>query len=323
MPSTDILPPRAKIALLICDPTKAEFITAYGNITTLFTALYTNLLARPTTGLVELTSDSKSTHIESILPGVQMPFDIEEFSAIDGHLPADIDAYTSVIVSGSACGVNDKEPWIQKLKKFLRDTATLHPKVKLMGICFGHQIISRAVFDLPVKANPEGWEIGPYKIDLNETGKVLFLGKESLMIEMFHHDAAERDAMSDASRTSKPDTKPAVTPLKASRSIIWGSTEKTKNQGIVCLTGDTLNSVDDIHIFTSQGHPEVTKEMAATLVDLFEQDIDKNAVKEARKLIAAFEGDLDQDYIALLMWALSTGQSYVFPTASSLKTSSS
>ena len=49
------------------------------------------------------------------------------------------------------------------------------------GICFGHQIISRAVFDLPVKANPEGWEIGPYKIDLNETGKVLFLGKESLV----------------------------------------------------------------------------------------------------------------------------------------------
>ncbi|KAH7905957.1 class I glutamine amidotransferase-like protein [Hygrophoropsis aurantiaca] len=294
-----------KTALLICDPTHEDFITAHGNITNLVTELFKNFANR------------------SLLPGLvsqSLHDGIHEFNALGGELPENVAEYNSVIVSGSACGVNDKEPWIQKLTEFLRDTATNHPKVKLIGICFGHQIISNAVFDLPVKANPKGWEIGPYKIDLTETGKVIFMGKESLTIELFHHDAVFSEAPpapaapSAPEAPSTPEAPPPPPPETVIRTTkIWGKTEKTDNQGIVSWTGSTLNSVDDIHIFTSQGHPELTQEMTSTLINLFEgKGIEKHAADEARKRVAAFKGDLDQDALALLMWALSTGNGKAF-----------
>ncbi|KAH7903568.1 class I glutamine amidotransferase-like protein [Hygrophoropsis aurantiaca] len=316
MPSDDI-PPRAKIALLICDPTHEKFIEDHGNINALFTGLYTNLVTllngeEPAAGM-------KRTRLDLFLPEVitMKAFDVDEFDVIGGELPDDVAEYDSVIVSGSAHGVNDKDEWILELTKFLHDTAENHPQVKLIGICFGHQIISRAVFDLTVKANPEGWEIGPYEIDLINVGTALFPGRESLTIEMFHHDAVGNTSNGNTDEASS-DT-PAVACMAAGEHVeIWGKTEKTENQGLVSLythkPGDEL-TVDDIHIFTCQGHPELTQKMTDTLLDLFEEDIDEKAVEEARERINAFKDSnraLDWHQIALLMWALSTGHPYEF-----------
>ncbi|KAH7904406.1 class I glutamine amidotransferase-like protein, partial [Hygrophoropsis aurantiaca] len=348
MPSDDI-PPRAKIALLICDPTHEKFIEDHGNINALFTGLYTNLVTllngeEPAAGM-------KRTRLDLFLPEVttMKPFDVDEFDVIGGELPDDVAEYDSVIVSGSAHGVNDKDEWILELTKFLHDTAENHPQVKLIGICFGHQIISRAVFDLTVKANPEGWEIGPYEIDLINVGTALFPGRESLTIEMFHHDAVfleepgastgsgaggassgggtsnsnSGNASNGAGNASNGNTSsgntsngntdeassdtPAVARMAAGEHVeIWGKTEKTENQGLVSLythkPGDEL-TVDDIHIFTCQGHPELTQKMTDTLLDLFEEDIDEKAVEEARERINAFKDSnraLDWHQIALL-----------------------
>lgn len=320
------LPPHSKIALLICDPTEKEFIESYGNITNLFTGLYTKLLIRLTGGVP--IPDLKSVRDHGILPEVMKSFRVDPYHALDGHLPTDVDAYDSVIVSGSAHGVNDGDTWILKLAGFLHDTATRHPKVKLIGICFGHQIISHAVFGLPVKPNPQGWEIGPYDVHLTDTGKVLFPGKDPLIIEMFHHDAvftsnqvAAMAAMCKATPYEAPGK--VVNGKKQGEVKIWGHSEKTQNQGIVSVTRDIHDrlNVDDIHIFTCQGHPELTQGMTTTLVDLFEHEIDKETVLEARARIAAFKGVLDWYQISLLMWALSTKHTYVFSTASSFNTS--
>ncbi|KAH7905958.1 class I glutamine amidotransferase-like protein [Hygrophoropsis aurantiaca] len=291
--------PQAKIALLVCDPTSDAFVEAHGDIPALFTGLYTTLFTRLTQG--QHTDDLKITRQGSFVTETMASFQgdtFRSFSVINGELPDDVDEYTAVIVSGSAVGVNDadKYTWIPKLADFLHDTATNHPKVKIIGICFGHQIICNSILKDSVQANPKGWEIGPCEVDLTETGKVLFPGKDSLAPEA-------------------PPSPPPETVIRTTKT--WGETEKTDNEGIVSWTGSTLNSVDDIHIFTSQGHPELTQEMTTTLVDLFEAEIDAKAVEEARKCVADFKGDLDRDYIALLMWALSTGHSYVFSNASS------
>ena len=79
-----------------------------------------------------------------------------------GELPAfgtDCDAY---VVSGSAAGVNDGLAWVDALAAFLR---SVRGRVRLIGICFGHQAIAHAFGGTIVKA-PQGWGLGLTRYDL-------------------------------------------------------------------------------------------------------------------------------------------------------------
>jgi len=46
-------------------------------------------------------------------------------------------------------------------------------RVRLMGVCFGHQIIGRAM-DQKVDRSDKGWEISVSPVQLTEKGKALF-----------------------------------------------------------------------------------------------------------------------------------------------------
>jgi GMP synthase-like glutamine amidotransferase len=70
------------------------------------------------------------------------------------------------------------DPWILKLVKFVQKVYTSTDK-PIVGICFGHQIIARAL-GAKVAVSPGGWEICVDRIDLNETGQKL-LGVPSLV----------------------------------------------------------------------------------------------------------------------------------------------
>lgn len=80
--------------------------------------------------------------------------------ALPAH-PADCEAY---VVTGSAAGVNDGLAWVESLAGFLR-TARGH--ARLVGICFGHQVIAHAFGGRVVKA-PQGWGLGLTRYDLAE-----------------------------------------------------------------------------------------------------------------------------------------------------------
>ena len=67
--------------------------------------------------------------------------------------PEDCEAY---IVTGSACGVYDPDPWIPDLMAFL---VQARDRAALVGICFGHQIMAQA-FGGKVIKSPKGWGIG-------------------------------------------------------------------------------------------------------------------------------------------------------------------
>jgi len=302
------LPPHANICLLICDPTKEEFIDSYGNITNLFTNLYTKLLLR-------LTREPSS-----VLPGpvVLKSFRIHPYNVVEGNFPDinTIDQFDSILVSGSANGVNDPDKWIEKLGDLLHTVAIKHSKIKLMGVCFGHQIISHAVFGGQVGANPKGWEIGPYEVVLNETGRQLFTGHKCLNIEMFHHDAvftsAQLQHFNQVVKAAPYDENVPKNEYK-----VWASTDATDNQGIIAMNKVAARSgrfdVDDIHVFTTQGHPELTQGMTSHLVDLFEDELDPDVVIDARKRIADFSGTLDWFQLSLVMWALTTKHSLSLP----------
>ena len=46
-------------------------------------------------------------------------------------------------------------------------------RVRLIGVCFGHQIIGRAL-DVKVGRSTDGWEVAVVPVDLTEKGKQLF-----------------------------------------------------------------------------------------------------------------------------------------------------
>ena len=93
-PSTQVVfPPHSKICFIVCDPTKAEFIDAYGDFTNLLTSMFTKLMLR-----------FSGLSASSLLPEVIKSFRIMPFKAFEGSFPdrATIDQYDSIIVSGSS-----------------------------------------------------------------------------------------------------------------------------------------------------------------------------------------------------------------------------
>ncbi|KAF5094136.1 hypothetical protein D0Z03_002175 [Geotrichum reessii] len=80
--------------------------------------------------------------------------------------PADkIDA---VLISGSKYNSYDDIDWINKLVDFIN--AAISKGVRVVGICFGHQVIGRAL-GAKIGVNPKGWEISATPMTLTDKGK--------------------------------------------------------------------------------------------------------------------------------------------------------
>ncbi|KQO54900.1 glutamine amidotransferase-related protein [Methylobacterium sp. Leaf85] len=92
------------------------------------------------------------------------PAEVTTFPVAEGRFPTSPEAFDAFVVTGSAAGVYDDLPWIAPLKSFLRD---LDGRAKLVGLCFGHQILA-AAFGGTVEKSAKGWGIGLHTYDLFE-----------------------------------------------------------------------------------------------------------------------------------------------------------
>ena len=82
------------------------------------------------------------------------------YNAEQADLPAHMDACDAYLITGSSHGVNDRLPWIAKLEDFVRQLH--HAQKKVIGICFGHQLIAKALGGKVIKS-PNGWGVGMSK----------------------------------------------------------------------------------------------------------------------------------------------------------------
>lgn len=167
-------------------------------------------------------------------------------------------------------------PWTKKLACFIKHIAEDHPLIRIMGVCYGHQIIARALGG-KVEVNEKGWEIGTYECKLTEEGRELlgYSQDDTLMRTQEVH----RDIV-----TVLPDD-----------FVNLASTEKTQYQGLAkryptdapplpSIAGTTAYMAFDIsdfqsdssgplpvrsaHILSVQGHPEFDEEIVTAIIDV-------------------------------------------------------
>ena len=85
-------------------------------------------------------------------------YDWRTYDVDGGELPAAPEDCAAYIVTGSAAGVYENDPWIGGLLDFLR---AARGRTKLVGVCFGHQAMAQA-FGGKVIKSPKGWGIGAH-----------------------------------------------------------------------------------------------------------------------------------------------------------------
>src|SRR5688500_15151707 len=83
-------------------------------------------------------------------------FDYASFDVAAGELPIDPASHDAWLITGSPAGVYEPLPWIGELKTFLRSAPR---SVRLVGICFGHQIMAEA-YGGHVEKSDKGWGVG-------------------------------------------------------------------------------------------------------------------------------------------------------------------
>jgi GMP synthase-like glutamine amidotransferase len=81
-------------------------------------------------------------------------FEIEAFDVQAGELP-DPGNHDAVLITGSPAGVYDDFPWIEPLMDFIRTAKDS----KMVGVCFGHQVMAEALGG-HVEKSDKGWGAG-------------------------------------------------------------------------------------------------------------------------------------------------------------------
>lgn len=199
-----------RIGILQCDATNENFRDEHGDYPGMFISLF-----------------------QSIDPELQ-------FTVFDVRLgqypqtPRECDAY---LITGSRFSVYDDEAWIHKLEKFVVELhSEKHP---LLGICFGHQMIPRALGGKTEKA-AQGWGVGVQSYRKTKTKSWLNPALENFSLLAVHQDQ--------------------VTELPEGAELIAES-EFCPNAAFM---------IDD-HILTFQAHPEFEKAYSKVLLVLREQ----------------------------------------------------
>lgn len=83
--------------------------------------------------------------------------EVEVFNVIQGQYPDDTQCYDAYLITGSKYDSFGAEPWIQTLREYV--LARYAAGDKLLGICFGHQLLALLLGGKTERAS-QGWGVG-------------------------------------------------------------------------------------------------------------------------------------------------------------------
>ena len=87
-------------------------------------------------------------------------FEVESFDVQAGELP-DPTSHGAYLITGSPAGVYEDLPWIAPLEEFIREAKDS----KMVGICFGHQVMAEALGG-HVEKSEKGWGAGLHRYEI-------------------------------------------------------------------------------------------------------------------------------------------------------------
>ncbi|WP_373236803.1 type 1 glutamine amidotransferase [Cohaesibacter celericrescens] len=106
------------------------------------------------------------------------------------QLPDTVDRCDAYIIGGSPFGVNDGLEWIDELAWFVRDA--FHARKRLIGICFGHQLINHALGG-KVEKSARGWGLGAYDVFFKQDLGEMKVGQTMALLAI-HQDQVIKPA---------------------------------------------------------------------------------------------------------------------------------
>lgn len=175
---------------------------------------------------------------ERVLGSVDAAIKFRHYNVELGEYPEELDECDGYVITGSKKSVYDDEPWILVLSTFVRQ---LHQRrKKIVGICFGHQLVAEA---LGGKTEPArgGWAVGVHENQI--------LKEQSFMdppVARFALVVSHKDQVSKLPEGAELLASSDFCPIAMFRI--------------------------DNHILTFQGHPEFTRAYSKDLME-FRQDI--------------------------------------------------
>ena len=95
-------------------------------------------------------------------------FQFQRYFVVDGQFPASVTEADGWLITGSRFGVYEDHAWIRQLEGFIRDVH--ETKVPMVGICFGHQVMAKALGG-HVEKFKGGWSAGATDYHFGSAGE--------------------------------------------------------------------------------------------------------------------------------------------------------
>ncbi|KAM0791697.1 hypothetical protein ACM66B_003970 [Microbotryomycetes sp. NB124-2] len=197
---------------------------------------------------------------------------------------SELEEIDAIIISGSFEDDSSSDTrWILRLAGFLIAVHDRLPRIRIVGICFGLQILARAFGPCKIVPNPKGWEIGSTKVNLSKLGKELIYGdsKDSpdhVMMQQIHADCAEK-CPDDFELLGWSDK----TPVQALAHLYdEDDVPDFRHSDQCCASSDPWRRV---HIIAFQGHPEWHEDIIIPFIDQYLESgaFDEQTAEEGRK----------------------------------------
>ncbi|KAL4571334.1 hypothetical protein LXL04_018092 [Taraxacum kok-saghyz] len=189
------------------------------------------------------------------------------YRVVDGEFPDmnELQDYDGFVVSGSPYDSYGDDDWILELCFLLQTLDSMQKKV--LGICFGHQVLCRALGGRVGKSQ-SGWDIGLRKV------KILKDFSPSNFLE---------------SLTEMP---PPLSIIECHQDEVLEVPMGAEVIAYSDKTGVEMFTIGD-HILGIQGHPEYSKDILNNLIDrlLNQDDIDIGFAEDVRAKLESAEPD--------------------------------
>ncbi|KAK5658347.1 hypothetical protein OQA88_2323 [Cercophora sp. LCS_1] len=176
---------------------------------------------------------------------------------------SDIDA---ILITGSKHSAFEDDDWILALVAFTQK-AIADPRIRVIGVCFGHQIVSRAL-GVPVRRSLAGWEVSVTETRLTPAGKDLFGGRESLVNLTSHPHHISPETLITSPQKIQQMHRDQALGIPPTATLL-ASTDICPNHGFI-IPG---------RVITVQGHPEFTDDIMQEILEtrhatgLFSDDV--------------------------------------------------